>query len=59
MTGSVGSQGVIGITGWSGSGKTSLVIRLIPEFRDRGFRVATIKHAHLSLIHISEPTRPY
>ena len=46
MTGSVGSQGVIGITGWSGSGKTSLVIRLIPEFSDRGFRVATIKHAH-------------
>ena len=46
MTGSVESQGVIGVTGWSGSGKTSLVIRLIPELRDRGFRVATIKHAH-------------
>ena len=46
MTASVQSKSVIGITGWSGSGKTSLVIRLIPEFRARGFRVATIKHAH-------------
>ena len=46
MPASVQSSNVIGITGWSGSGKTSLVIRLIPEFRARGFRVATIKHAH-------------
>lgn len=46
MTASVQSKNVMGITGWSGSGKTSLVIRLIPEFRARGFRVATIKHAH-------------
>ena len=46
MTTSIHSNSVIGITGWSGSGKTSLVIRLIPEFRARGLRVATIKHAH-------------
>ena len=42
------SPNVIGITGWSGSGKTSLVIRLIPQLQDRGLRVATIKHAHHS-----------
>ncbi|MGB0631456.1 MAG: molybdopterin-guanine dinucleotide biosynthesis protein B [Alphaproteobacteria bacterium] len=46
MTAAMGSRSVIGVTGWSGSGKTSLVIRLIPEFRARGFRVATVKHAH-------------
>ena len=37
---------IFGITGWSGSGKTHLVVRLIPELRRRGFRVSTIKHAH-------------
>lgn len=37
---------VIGIVGWSGSGKTSLVIRLVPELVRRGVKVSTIKHAH-------------
>ena len=37
---------IFGITGWSGSGKTHLVVRLIPELRRRGFRVSTVKHAH-------------
>ncbi|CAN0549460.1 unnamed protein product, partial [Laminaria digitata] len=37
---------VIGITGWSGSGKTALIVRLIPELASRGYRVATVKHAH-------------
>lgn len=37
---------VIGITGWSGSGKTALIVRLIPELAARGYRVATVKHAH-------------
>jgi molybdopterin-guanine dinucleotide biosynthesis protein B len=32
------------IAGRSGSGKTSLLERLIPEFKKRGFRVGTIKH---------------
>jgi molybdopterin-guanine dinucleotide biosynthesis protein MobB len=36
----------IGIAGWSGSGKTSLIRRLIPELRGRGLSVSTIKHAH-------------
>lgn len=48
MTGNIYSPNVIGITGWSGSGKTSLIIRLIPELRARGLRVATLKHAHHS-----------
>lgn len=38
--------GIMGITGWSGSGKTSLIVRLIPELTERGLRVATVKHAH-------------
>lgn len=37
---------IMGITGWSGSGKTSLIVRLIPELTERGYRVATVKHAH-------------
>ncbi len=37
---------VIGLAGWSGAGKTTLVLRLIPEFLRRGVTVSTIKHAH-------------
>jgi molybdopterin-guanine dinucleotide biosynthesis protein B len=37
---------VLGIVGWSGSGKTVLVTRLIPHFVSQGLRVATLKHAH-------------
>ena len=37
---------VVGIAGWSGSGKTALIVKLIPELAARGLRVATIKHAH-------------
>jgi molybdopterin-guanine dinucleotide biosynthesis adapter protein len=37
---------VLGIAGWSGSGKTALLIRLIPLLVARGLRVATVKHAH-------------
>ena len=40
------SAAVFGITGWSGSGKTDLIVGMIPEFRRRGFRVTTVKHAH-------------
>ena len=39
-------RNVVGIAGWSGSGKTSLIVRLIPELVARGYRVATLKHAH-------------
>jgi molybdopterin-guanine dinucleotide biosynthesis adapter protein len=37
---------VIGFAGWSGAGKTTLIVRLIPELNRRGLRVSTIKHAH-------------
>ena len=35
-----------GVTGLSDSGKTTLVCRLLPRLRQRGLRVATVKHAH-------------
>src|SRR5919201_1279872 len=37
---------VIGIAGWSGAGKTTLVTKLDPLLVERGIRVSTIKHAH-------------
>ncbi len=37
---------IFGLTGWSGSGKTSLIVRLIPRLTGRGLRVSTVKHAH-------------
>ena len=35
----------IGIAGWKNAGKTTLAVRLVEEFSQRGLRVATIKHA--------------
>ena len=35
-----------GVTGFSDSGKTTLVCRLLPRLREHGLRVATVKHAH-------------
>jgi molybdopterin-guanine dinucleotide biosynthesis adapter protein len=37
---------VIGIAGWSGAGKTTLIAKLIPELKSRGLSVSTLKHAH-------------
>lgn len=37
---------MIGIAGWKKSGKTTLAIRLIEEFSRRGYKVASVKHAH-------------
>lgn len=37
---------VIGLAGWSGAGKTSLVRRVLPILVAKGLRVSTIKHAH-------------
>ncbi|QFU01449.1 Molybdopterin-guanine dinucleotide biosynthesis adapter protein [Halomonas sp. THAF5a] len=39
---------VLGIAAWSGTGKTTLLERLLPALRERGLRVAVIKHAHHS-----------
>ncbi len=41
-----GSMKVLGLIGWSGSGKTHLLTRLVPLFIARGITVSTIKHAH-------------
>jgi molybdopterin-guanine dinucleotide biosynthesis protein B len=40
---------LLGIAGWQGSGKTTLIERLIPALRQAGLRVATIKRAHHAL----------
>lgn len=37
---------VIGIAGWKNSGKTTLAVKLIGELKRRGYRIASIKHAH-------------
>jgi molybdopterin-guanine dinucleotide biosynthesis protein B len=37
---------LIGLAGWSGAGKTTLMTRLIPELGARGIAVSTLKHAH-------------
>jgi len=48
------TQRVFGVAGWKNSGKTTLVERLIAEFVRRGWRVATVKHAH----HAADMDRP-
>lgn len=35
---------IIGISGWSGAGKTTLIERLIPVLLKKGIRTAVIKH---------------
>ncbi|SFU31323.1 molybdopterin-guanine dinucleotide biosynthesis protein B [Halomonas korlensis] len=37
---------LLGIAAWSGTGKTTLLEQLLPRLRERGLRVAVIKHAH-------------
>ena len=37
---------VFGIAGWKNSGKTTMTERLVAAITARGFRVATVKHAH-------------
>lgn len=37
---------VIGVAGWKNSGKTTLVTKLVAELSRRGYRIATVKHAH-------------
>ncbi|MBT4932455.1 MAG: molybdopterin-guanine dinucleotide biosynthesis protein B [Rhodospirillaceae bacterium] len=37
---------IFGIVGMSGSGKTELLVKLIPELTARGVGVSTIKHTH-------------
>ncbi|MDR5903086.1 MULTISPECIES: molybdopterin-guanine dinucleotide biosynthesis protein B [Halomonas] len=37
---------LLGIAAWSGTGKTTLLEALLPRLRERGLRVAVVKHAH-------------
>lgn len=37
---------IIGLAGWSGAGKTTLMAKLLPELVARGVSVSTMKHAH-------------
>ena len=37
---------VVGFSGYSGAGKTTLIERLIPVLKSRGLRVSVVKHAH-------------
>jgi molybdopterin-guanine dinucleotide biosynthesis protein B len=37
---------IIGLAGWSGAGKTTLVAHILPRLIGRGLRVSTVKHAH-------------
>ena len=39
---------VLGFAAWSGTGKTTLLVRLLPTLRGRGLRVGMVKHAHHS-----------
>ena len=41
-----GPRYILGMIGWSGSGKTSLLAKLIPALIDRGLSVSTMKHTH-------------
>jgi molybdopterin-guanine dinucleotide biosynthesis adapter protein len=42
----VSKSPVMGVVGWKNAGKTTLVERLVAELVRRGWRVATVKHAH-------------
>ena len=41
-----GPSRIVGIAGWSGAGKTTLVTRIIPVLNAMGLSVSTLKHAH-------------
>ncbi|MFC1830125.1 molybdopterin-guanine dinucleotide biosynthesis protein B [Thermodesulfobacteriota bacterium] len=37
---------IISVVGKSKSGKTTLIEKLVPELKKRGYRIGTVKHAH-------------
>ena len=37
---------ILGIVGWSGTGKTTLLKKLIPALNQRGIRTGVIKNYH-------------
>lgn len=40
------SRPIIGFAAFSGTGKTTLLVKILPILRDKGLRVAMVKHAH-------------
>ncbi len=46
---------VVAIVGRQGSGKTTLIEKLIPAIHDRGLTVSTIKHTHHHRIELDVP----
>jgi len=40
------SKPIIGFAAFSGTGKTTLLVKILPMLRERGLRVAMVKHAH-------------
>jgi molybdopterin-guanine dinucleotide biosynthesis protein B len=46
---------VVAIVGSQGSGKTTLIERLIPALRSRGLTVSTIKHTHHHHVELDVP----
>ena len=39
---------ILGVAAWSGTGKTTLLTKLLPRLAEHGLKVAVIKHAHHS-----------
>ncbi len=37
---------ILGISGWSGCGKTTLIVTLIPRLQAQGLTISALKHAH-------------
>ena len=48
---------VVAIVGHQGSGKTTLIERLIPALKARGLSVSTIKHTHHHQIELDTPDK--
>ncbi len=44
--GTMSSTPIVGFAAYSGTGKTTLLLKLIPVFKQRGLRLGLIKHAH-------------
>jgi len=43
---STAAPAVLGFAAWSGTGKTTLLRRLIPALREQGLHLGVVKHAH-------------
>ena len=40
---------IISIAGYSGSGKTTFLEKLLPHLKERGYRIGVLKHAHCGI----------